>query len=185
VPYCTKGDDLSEGSEGSTDGKESDLTGLLDDLTDNLLFAAEGGGEGESLGLGENAGDVDGGGQLPPEDNGPAHVLLPENRYPQTASHVQDVADTRGINLNETVWHWDPEDADIHRAESLAGWPTVQGKDRDEFPMASMLEGGTGADIRYIDISDNRGAGSFIANQLRGYPSGTSFIIHIVDEWLF
>ncbi len=184
IPYCSKSDEVSEGEEGASNGKESDLTRLMDDLLGNLLFAAEGGGEGESLGLGGNPGDA-GSVQIPSEDNSPVHVLLPENRYPETASHIKDVADTRDFNLDETIWHWVPEDAEANRDESLAGWPTVQGKDRDEFPMASMLEGGTGADIRYIDPADNRGAGSFIAKQLGGYPSGTSFIIHIVNEWLF
>ncbi len=59
VPYCTKGDDLSDSEAGGSNGKESDLTKLMDDLTGNLLFAADGGGEGESLGLDENAGDAD------------------------------------------------------------------------------------------------------------------------------
>ncbi len=58
VPYCTKGDEVGEGTEGASNGKESDLSQLMDDLMGNLLFAADGGGEGESLGLGGNPGDA-------------------------------------------------------------------------------------------------------------------------------
>jgi len=66
VPFCTKGDDVGEGEEGASNGKESDLTKLIDDLMGNLLFAADGGGEGESLGLGGgNLGDA---GSLPPSE---------------------------------------------------------------------------------------------------------------------
>jgi len=45
--------------------------------------------------------------------------------------------------------------------------------DRDEFPMAMFKEGGKGASVRYIDPSDNRGAGSSIAHALSGYDDGT------------
>jgi hypothetical protein len=81
VPYCTKGDDVGEGTEGASNGKESDLTKLMDDLMGNLLFAAEGGGEGESLGLGGNLGDA---GSLPP-NLGDAGSLPPSEGQPPQA----------------------------------------------------------------------------------------------------
>lgn len=39
--------------------------------------------------------------------------------------------------------------------------------------MALCAEGGTGADIKYIKPSDNRGAGSFVGNKLKKFQDGT------------
>ncbi len=44
VPYCTKGDDVGEGEEGVSNGKESDLTKLLDSMLGDLLAADDGSG---------------------------------------------------------------------------------------------------------------------------------------------
>ncbi len=55
--------------------------------------------------------------------------------------------------------------------ESLKGYPTKKGYDRDEWPMCD--EGGAGADIRYISPKDNRGAGSWVSHQLDKYADGT------------
>ncbi|HGC6391003.1 TPA: NucA/NucB deoxyribonuclease domain-containing protein [Cronobacter dublinensis] len=51
--------------------------------------------------------------------------------------------------------------------------------DRDEFPMAMFKEGGKGASVRYINPSDNRGAGSSIANALKPFPDGTKVKIKV------
>lgn len=56
---------------------------------------------------------------------------------------------------------------------ALNNVPTKKGFDRDEFPMAVCAEGGTGADIKYITPSDNRGAGSFVGNKLDKLSDGT------------
>ncbi|MGK6341273.1 hypothetical protein ACMGDK_03485 [Chryseobacterium sp. DT-3] len=71
--------------------------------------------------------------------------------------------------------------ADANRAASLDGIPTKPGFDRDEWPMAMFTEGGNGASVRYINPSDNRGAGSAIGNGLRKYPDGTIVKIIITD----
>jgi hypothetical protein len=39
--------------------------------------------------------------------------------------------------------------------------------------------GVTGADVRYIDPSDNRGAGASMGNQLEGWCEGQAFRIDI------
>jgi hypothetical protein len=105
-------------------------------------------------------------------------VFLPQNRYPETAGHIRDVEG--GAVSGE--YNWAPDGSDARRNESLKGYPSSSSLDRDEWPMASAAEGGAGADIRYINQSDNRGAGSFIAKQL---SNGDTFRIEIVDEWLF
>jgi hypothetical protein len=35
------------------------------------------------------------------------------------------------------------------------------------------LEGGAGANVRYISPSDNRGSGAWVNNQLEDYPDDT------------
>lgn len=114
------------------------------------------------------------------ESTEPEYAFLPKNRYPQTAAHIQDLEGS----VTETG-HWDPAWSDYNREGSLEGFPTRPGFDRDEWPMAASQEGGPGADIRYIDPSDNRGAGSFIAKQLAYLERGAPFRIEIIDEWLF
>ncbi len=47
-------------------------------------------------------------------------------------------------------------------------------------PMAMFREGGTGASVKHIDPSDNRGAGSSIGAALQDLPDGTKILIQIV-----
>lgn len=94
---------------------------------------------------------------------------FPVDRYPQTAAHIKS-AITRGESSICTI---DRGGADENREESLAGIPTKDGYDRDEWPMAMCSEGGKGADVAYVESSDNRGSGSWVGNQLERYPNGT------------
>lgn len=108
---------------------------------------------------------VDGGGDEPDT----VTLVFPADRYPETARHIKEAIDA-GESSSCTL---DRDGAEQNRKESLKGVPTKQGYDRDEWPMAMCAEGGAGADIKYIDPSDNRGAGSWISNQLEQYPDGT------------
>lgn len=102
---------------------------------------------------------------------GDADVVLefPSQRFPETAAHIQSAVE-KGHSAVCTI---DREGADQNRDESLRGIPTKRGFDRDEWPMAMCAEGGQGADIVYMSPSDNRGAGSWVSNQLEDYPNGT------------
>lgn len=103
-------------------------------------------------------------------------LTFPSDRYPETGAHIRDaIAD--GHSNGCTI---DRSGADQRREESLAGYPTKEGYDRDEWPMAMCLEGGEGASVRYISPSDNRGAGAWVGNQVRDYPDGTK--VKIVVE---
>ncbi|MNB99878.1 Sporulation-specific extracellular nuclease precursor [compost metagenome] len=111
------------------------------------------------------------------EPSGTAVVKLvfPSDEYPETAEHIQ-----KAIESGEpSVCTIDRDGAEENRKESLKGVPTKKRYDRDEWPMAMCKEGGAGADIEYIKPADNRGAGSWIGNQLDEYPDGTrvEFII--------
>ena len=89
--------------------------------------------------------------------------------HPETGNHIKD-AISAGHSDICTI---DRGGAEERRKESLKGIPTKPGFDRDEWPMAVCTEGGAGADIRYVTPSDNRGAGSWVGNQMSGYSDGT------------
>lgn len=96
-------------------------------------------------------------------------LVFPTERYPETAAHIED-AIRMGHSAICTI---DRSGAEANRTESLKGVPTKKGFDRDEWPMAMCTEGGDGADIEYITPRDNRGAGSWVGNQLEEYPDGS------------
>lgn len=104
-----------------------------------------------------------------PSDANVVQLEFPSDRYPETAKHIQD-AIASGESSTCTI---NRDQAEENRSKSLKGIPTKKGYDRDEWPMAMCEEGGEGADIEYITPSDNRGAGSWVGNQLEDYADGT------------
>ncbi|PTM59608.1 NucA/NucB deoxyribonuclease domain-containing protein [Desmospora activa] len=96
-------------------------------------------------------------------------LYFPSDRYPETGAHIRDAIRAG----HPDICTIDRPGADQRRKESLAGIPTKEGYDRDEYPMAMCLEGGKGASVRYISPSDNRGAGAWVGNQVSSYPDGT------------
>lgn len=96
-------------------------------------------------------------------------LYFPLSKYPETGNHIKD-AISAGHSEICTI---DRGGAENRRKESLKGIPTKPGFDRDEWPMAVCTEGGAGADVRYVTPSDNRGAGSWVGNQMSGYSDGT------------
>ncbi|CAM4280475.1 uncharacterized protein YceK [Paenibacillus endophyticus] len=96
-------------------------------------------------------------------------IQLPTDRYPETMAHIA-AAIKGGASAVCTI---DREGAEANRDASLQGIPTKKGFDRDEWPMAMCKEGGAGADIAYVSPKDNRGAGSWIGNQLADLKDGT------------
>ncbi|WP_238655897.1 NucA/NucB deoxyribonuclease domain-containing protein [Paenibacillus piscarius] len=113
-------------------------------------------------------------GQWPPQQpsSGKSEVVkleFPAERFPQTAKHIKE-AIRKGHSAVCTI---DRKEAEQNRKESLKGVPVKKGYDRDEWPMAMCAEGGSGADIKYISPGDNRGAGSWVGNQLEDFADGT------------
>jgi hypothetical protein len=104
------------------------------------------------------------------------HVQLSASRYPETTDHIADAIATGQPSL----LHIDRAHEDAHRDASLADYPPRPNLDRDEFAPAMSREGGAGADVRYIDPSDNRGAGASMGNQLEDWCEGQPFRIDIV-----
>ncbi|KXZ15046.1 sporulation protein [Bacillus nakamurai] len=99
-------------------------------------------------------------------------LYFPLSRYPETGNHIKDAISAGHSNIC-TI---DRDGADERRKESLKGVPAKTGYDRDEWPMAVCSEGGAGADIRYVTPADNRGAGSWVGNQMSGYSDGTKVL---------
>ena len=95
-------------------------------------------------------------------------VVISETMSPEAANHISDAQKAghpKVLTLNRAG-------TAARRAASLRGIPTRPGMDRDEYPPATFLEGGAGASVRHIPLSDNRSAGAQIRNQLRGATEG-------------
>lgn len=95
-------------------------------------------------------------------------VVISRMASPQAAQHIQD-AQAAGY---PSVLTYDPPGRPARRRAALAGIPTVPGMDRDEYPPAVFAEGGAGASVRHIPLSDNRSAGGQMAAQLAGATQG-------------
>ncbi|OBZ17901.1 DNA-entry nuclease [Bacillus sp. FJAT-26390] len=107
-----------------------------------------------------------------------ATIHLPTDRYPETVAHIA-AAIKAGASAICTI---DRNGADANRDASLNGIATKKGFDRDEWPMAMCKEGGNGAHIAYVSPKDNRGAGSWIGNQLAELKDGTRVLFVVGDS---
>lgn len=87
----------------------------------------------------------------------------------------QSVPRSRDGQPERALLHIDRAESDLHRSQSLKGIPTKEGFDRDEYPPAMSREGGRGADVRYVDSSENRSSGSVMGRQLSGFCEGQPF----------
>jgi len=103
------------------------------------------------------------------------YVELSSSRYPETTDHIGD-AIAAG---QPALLHIARDEEEANREASLAPWPPRTGFDRDEYPPAMSDEGGAGADVRYIDPSDNRGAGATMGNALEDWCNTQPFRIRI------
>ena len=102
--------------------------------------------------------------------------VIDSSRYPQTAEHIR-TAQNMGLPSVLTI---DREKAADRRKASLEGVRMNKLYDRDEYPCAVFQEGGSGADVVYIEGSDNRGAGSHMRWQMNNMPDGSQVRIRVV-----
>lgn len=104
-------------------------------------------------------------------------VEVSRTKYPESAKHIDDAVDAghpRALDIYRPG-------AQGNRRDSMPGNPPKKGYDRDEYPPAMTREGGKGASVRYIDPSDNRGAGSCIRWQCVDLPNGARILLDTVD----
>lgn len=103
-------------------------------------------------------------------------VIVDSRKYPQTAEHIR-MAQAMGFPEFVTLGR---ADAAERRKASLADVKASPIYDRDEWPMAVFEEGGQGANVVYIEGRDNRGAGSSIGWQMRGFPDGSRVRVRVI-----
>lgn len=148
------GEDFQSGAEAEGDRVGEEFLAVGSDNQAQIYDAAEG---------------IDG-------DKEPTTVYINADRYPESASHIDDAqGGTSYRGAEDTAYEkQQPSEltvnrggADDNRSESLRGVPTESGKDRDEYPPATFSEGGKGASVKNIPLSDNRGSGSSMGHQLR------------------
>ena len=103
-------------------------------------------------------------------------IIVDSKKYPQTAEHIK-WAVRKGLPEFVTLGR---KEAAKRRKDSLRSIKVSPIYDRDEWPMACFEEGGSGADVFYLDRSDNRGAGSSIRHQMNRIPNGARIRIRIL-----
>lgn len=102
--------------------------------------------------------------------------IVDSSVYPSTAEHIR-AAQKLGHPERLTL---DRGGAARRREDSLRDTPVRGEFDRDEYPMAMFSQGGSGANVAYLEGNDNRGAGSSVGWQLRGIPDGARVRIRII-----
>ncbi len=106
-------------------------------------------------------------------------VRLSRSAYPQTTKHIDDA---RRLLGKPSILTLDRPGADQRRYEATKNIKRVAGKQPDEYPPAIAKEGGTGADVRLIDATDNQAAGASMGRQLNApvrQPDGALFCIEL------
>jgi YD repeat-containing protein len=103
-------------------------------------------------------------------------VCISRSRFGELADHYDDAITSGQPRLLTTGY----PGAALRRQDSLRGFPTRIGFDRDEYPFAMTRQGGSGASVRYLDPSLNRAVGSYVRNQLPD-RDGYRFVVRIVD----
>lgn len=98
--------------------------------------------------------------------------------YPQAAAHIRD-AQRAGYGRIYTI---DRGGAAARRSDNLRGFDRRAGFDRDEVPPALMVGRRPLASVRYIDPSQNRGAGAVIGQQTRALGDGTRVTLRAISR---
>lgn len=152
----------------------------VEDRTDDAGQDAEDTADREATDLEGGGSRGGGGGGRDPGGHG-HYVIIDKVKYPETAQHVDEAQSGLSWRGDERREQQQPSDLTIdrdgardNRKQSLHGIPTrgAEKLDRDEYPPAMFKEGGFGASVKYIDASDNRGAGSSMRGQLSGLDNG-------------
>ena len=105
-------------------------------------------------------------------------VVIDSEKYPQVAEHIR-ICQQMGYPSELTIMRSMQKE---NRKNSLSRVAPRgdDGFDRDEYPPAMFLEGGTGAHVFYVDAHDNRGAGSTTQHQLSNLPDGTRVRFRVI-----
>lgn len=172
----TAGEDV----ETSTEDAGEDVEDRTDEAGQDVEDTAD--REATDVEDGDSSGGGGGGGAGGRDPGGHGHyIIIDKVKYPETAQHVDEAQSGISWRGEERREQQQPADLTIdrdgasdNRKQSLHGIPTrgPEKLDRDEYPPAMFEEGGLGASVKYIDRSDNRGAGSSMKGQLTGLDNG-------------
>lgn len=118
----------------------------------------------------------------------PVPIYIDSSEYPETAQHIDEAQSGTSWRGDQPYRKTQPSELTIDREgnaeqrsrEAMRGIPSQPGKDRDEYPPKLYEEGGPGASVKYIDPSDNRGAGSTMGHQADGLPDGSKVVLQTV-----
>jgi RHS repeat-associated protein len=121
-------------------------------------------------------------GIAPPNFRDPVRVPIKKiyvspTKYPKSAQHIQEAQ-----NAGKPAIVRAKRDGSVERRrDALQNTKTMKGQDRDEYPPAMFEEGGTGASVKYVPPSDNRGAGASIGRQMSPVNDG-EYVEIVVGE---
>lgn len=109
--------------------------------------------------------------------------------WPESTLHVQraqaGIPDSKGRIHKERIVTIDTKSAAAkaraiaRSVKSVAGYPTIAGKDRDEFPPKAVIQNAGTAHIQYMTPTDNRASGAFLGKLLTPYNDGDQ--IELID----
>ena len=119
---------------------------------------------------------------LPADQSGvasePTPVYIDPNQCPQSAKHAENAQ----VQGKPNVLTIDRSRAEARRRAALRGIHSKPHSDRDEYPPAVAEEGGSGASVRHIKPSDNRGLGASMRGQVQGLRDGEKFRVIVKPE---
>lgn len=100
-------------------------------------------------------------------------VVLDPVEHAEILDHIADAVDAGHPEVLTIA----RDGADERREAATDDYPTEDGMDRDEYPVAMSAEGGEGSSVRHIDSGENRSAGAVMGNQLEPYCDDQRFRI--------
>ena len=101
-----------------------------------------------------------------------------ESKWPNVyKNHVKGMKGKRVMNL---TYDADKTNKVRRRHEATKNVPTKPGFDRDEFPYACTMEGGKGASVMLVPLSENRSHGAKLKGLIYGNNLETGDIIKVV-----
>ncbi len=114
------------------------------------------------------------------------YLLIFERRYPSVYHHHKVAIEQRGKPTFLTI-DLDRENAKIRRNQATGRYPSpMDGYDKDEYPYAMTMQGGTGASVMYVPRHENRSHGNYIGTIRRAYnmQTGDIFDVRLVKDEL-
>ncbi len=101
--------------------------------------------------------------------------LVFEDKTPQIYRHTLN--SFRAGKPQQLHYDSDKKRQIARRREATAPYPTVPGKQRDEYPYASTYEGGKGAMVEYVDSKENSQQGRDLQLLYSTMSDGDSFLV--------